>query len=127
LVNLVWLDVRNNKLEKLPSQIGESNSLRDILLGGNELRELPQQLVNIPTLTGLQIHPNEKLVSPPSDIIKLGFKEIIGYLSQLDAVADEDAISELRTLSNFRYFQNFFQPISSDNIQYFLWPSTFPP
>jgi len=113
LVNLVWLDVRNNKLERLPSQIGESNSLRDILLGknknlrnnvllcpgfndqksfflifaseknhdfwklnniklkiwlseycgtdpiflfysqgGNELRELPQQLVNIPSLTG---------------------------------------------------------------------------
>ena len=36
LVNLVWLDVRNNKLEKLPSQIGESNSLRDILLGKNK-------------------------------------------------------------------------------------------
>ena len=52
-------------------------------------------------ILGLQIHPNEKLVSPPSDIIKLGFKEIIGYLSQLDAVADEDTISELRTLSNF--------------------------
>ena len=36
LVNLVWLDVRNNKLERLPSQIGESNSLRDILLGKNK-------------------------------------------------------------------------------------------
>ena len=35
LVNLVWLDVRNNQLERLPSQIGESNSLRDILLGKN--------------------------------------------------------------------------------------------
>jgi len=125
LVNLVWLDVRNNKLERLPSQIGESNSLRDILLGGNELRELPQQLVNIPTLTGLQIHPNEKLVSPPSDIIKLGFKEIIGYLSQLDAVADEDTISELsQSVQNVdlipskeykRSFQNKILPISLKN------------
>ena len=50
---------------------------------------------------GLQIHPNEKLVSPPSDIIKLGFKEIIGYLSQLDSVPDEDSISELRLVSKF--------------------------
>ena len=52
-------------------------------------------------ILGLQIHPNEKLVSPPSDIIKLGFKEIIGYLSQLDSVPDEDSISELRLVSKF--------------------------
>ena len=56
-------------------------------------------------ILGLQIHPNEKLVSPPSDIIKLGFKEIIGYLSQLDAVPDEETISELRLVSNF--FQEY--------------------
>ena len=43
LVNLVWLDVRNNQLERLPSQIGESNSLRDILLGKN--KNLPKIII----------------------------------------------------------------------------------
>ena len=55
LVNLVWLDLRNNQLTSLPPQIGQAPKLKELLLAGNVLRELPVELARVKTLRGLQL------------------------------------------------------------------------
>jgi len=83
LLNLVWLDLRNNSIESLPTEIGNAPNLRDLLLGGNRLRELPVELSQVVSLRGIQIQPNPHLVVPPDDILQKGFKEIMRYLAGL--------------------------------------------
>ena len=63
-------------------------------MGGNELREIPTQICHVKTLTGLQLYPNKKLISPPPDIVSKGFKAIIKYLSKIDPTVDDDEIEE---------------------------------
>lgn len=84
LVNLVWLDLRNNQLTSLPPQIGQAPKLKELLLANNVLRELPVELARVKTLRGIQLQPNPVLISPPLDIVQQGFKAIINFLTELD-------------------------------------------
>jgi len=44
LPSLAWLDVRFNRLSRLPALTSEHRSLRVMLLQGNDLRSLPYSL-----------------------------------------------------------------------------------
>jgi hypothetical protein len=47
---VVWLDLRNNRLQTIPDQIGAMRNLRTLKLDNNELTDLPLSLVTIDLL-----------------------------------------------------------------------------
>ncbi|MGH0130941.1 UNVERIFIED_CONTAM: hypothetical protein FKN15_045615 [Acipenser sinensis] len=48
LSNLVWLDLRNNKISCLPPGIGQHRCLKTLLVEGNPIKELPIELAMPP-------------------------------------------------------------------------------
>ncbi|XP_067881567.1 leucine-rich repeat-containing protein 27-like [Heterodontus francisci] len=81
LPKLVWLDLRKNRLQKLPARIGNHRCLRTLLLETNPLRELPVELGNVPSLKALNLR-NCPLQFPPLDIVHLGTQIILSFLRQ---------------------------------------------
>ncbi|GCB68687.1 hypothetical protein scyTo_0008261 [Scyliorhinus torazame] len=81
LPQLVWLDLRKNRLQKLPAKIGNHRCLRTLLLETNPLRELPIELGNVLSLKALNLR-NCPLEFPPLDIVHLGTQIILSFLRQ---------------------------------------------
>ncbi|XP_067828583.1 E3 ubiquitin-protein ligase LRSAM1-like isoform X2 [Heptranchias perlo] len=81
LPQLVWLDLRKNRLQKLPAGIGNHRCLRTLLLETNPLRELPVELGNVLSLKALNLR-NCPLQFPPLDIVHLGTQIILSFLRQ---------------------------------------------
>ena len=79
LQSLEWLDLRNNKVEEIPRNVGEHKNLKTLLLGGNKLTFLPTELGFIRTLTGLNLS-NNPLKDPPQFVINRGVHAIKHYL-----------------------------------------------
>ncbi|XP_061180066.1 leucine-rich repeat-containing protein 27-like isoform X3 [Saccostrea echinata] len=83
LPRLTWLDLRKNKLLRLPSvYTGRHNHLRTLLLEGNKLRSLPLELGLIKSLNGLNIS-NNPIEFPPKDIMEKGTTEILKFLREM--------------------------------------------
>ncbi|XP_062609001.1 leucine-rich repeat-containing protein 27-like isoform X4 [Saccostrea cucullata] len=83
LPRLTWLDLRKNKLLRLPSvYTGRHNHLRTLLLEGNKLRSLPLELGLIKSLNGLNIS-NNPIEFPPKDIMEKGTAEILKFLREM--------------------------------------------
>ncbi|XP_048747713.1 leucine-rich repeat-containing protein 27-like isoform X2 [Ostrea edulis] len=83
LPRLTWLDLRRNKLLRLPSvYTGRHNHLRTLLLEGNKLRSLPLELGLIKSLNGLNIS-NNPIEFPPKDIMERGTSEILKFLREM--------------------------------------------
>ncbi|XP_048393954.1 leucine-rich repeat-containing protein 27-like [Stegostoma tigrinum] len=81
LPQLVWLDLRKNRLQKLPARIGTHRCLRTLLLETNPLIELPLELGNVLSLKALNLR-NCPLQFPPLDIVHLGTQIILSFLRQ---------------------------------------------
>ncbi|XP_072110860.1 uncharacterized protein [Mobula birostris] len=81
LPRLVWLDLRKNRLQKIPARIGNHRCLRTLLLETNPLRELPVELGNVSTLKALNLR-NCPLHFPPSDVVNLGTQIILSFLQE---------------------------------------------
>lgn len=83
---LKWLDLRHNELSRIPSIfLSNHQNLRNILLEGNNLRNLPLELGLVRSLHGLNIAGNP-LDFPPTEIIEKGAQDILGFLrSMMDA------------------------------------------
>lgn len=79
LHSLEWLDLRNNKLQDIPRNIGEHKNIKTLLLGRNQLTFLPLELGVIRTLTGLNLS-NNPLKEPPQTVINKGVHAIKHYL-----------------------------------------------
>lgn len=93
LQNLVWLDLRNNKLQEIPRNVGGHKHLKTLLLGGNQLTFLPEELGFIRTLTGLNLSDNP-LEDPPQTVIDRGVHAIKHYLLAKIGLNPEDFQSD---------------------------------
>ncbi|XP_050531648.1 uncharacterized protein LOC126900184, partial [Daktulosphaira vitifoliae] len=79
--NLIWLDLRCNKIRKIPRSIEQHQSLQVLLLGKNNLKELPNTLGSISKLKELNVSGNP-IEYPSRDILKKGSKYLIKYLQE---------------------------------------------
>ncbi|CAF5161684.1 unnamed protein product, partial [Rotaria magnacalcarata] len=70
LPNLKWIDLRNNKITRIPGiGLDKNASLRYLLLSGNLIRTLPVELGKVKGLSALNLDGNP-LEHPPLDIVK---------------------------------------------------------
>ncbi|XP_068625571.1 uncharacterized protein [Battus philenor] len=76
---LMWLDLRDNRLNEIPKSIKNHQSLTHLLLQNNNLSSLPNELGTVMCLKVLQVSGN-LLSYPPKDIINGGIKEIVTFL-----------------------------------------------
>ena len=79
LASLEWLDLRNNKLRKIPNNVGEHKKLKTLLLGRNQLTVLPAEMGFLKTLTGLNLSENP-LEEPPHSVVSKGVYAIKAHL-----------------------------------------------
>ncbi|XP_053168391.1 leucine-rich repeat-containing protein 27 isoform X2 [Hemicordylus capensis] len=79
LPNLVWLDLRYNKIKELPSEIGCHRQLKTLLLERNPIKRLPVQLGNVTSLTALNLR-HCPLEFPPLEVIQKGLSAILSFL-----------------------------------------------
>jgi Leucine-rich repeat (LRR) protein len=59
---LKWLDVRDNRLRYIPSEIGQHNSLEVLLLDGNLISHLPFEIGEYLNYTGSVLYA----IAPPT-------------------------------------------------------------
>lgn len=78
---LQHLDVRNNRLVRLPPSVGRAVRLETLLLGGNVLSALPVELSQCSALRGLQLDGNS-IYFPPSEVVQGGVGAILSFLRQ---------------------------------------------
>uniref|UniRef100_A0AAV2JMF9 Leucine-rich repeat protein SHOC-2 n=1 Tax=Knipowitschia caucasica TaxID=637954 RepID=A0AAV2JMF9_KNICA len=79
LPNLEWLDLRHNHIPALPADIGRHRCLRTLLLEGNPIEELPLELGNVLSLSGLNLR-DCPLRFPPTDVLHRGVYGILQFL-----------------------------------------------
>ncbi|RUS77823.1 hypothetical protein EGW08_014416 [Elysia chlorotica] len=92
---LRWLDLRNNELCRIPSvYLSNHCCLRNLLLEGNNLRNLPLELGLVRSLHGLNI-ANNPLDFPPNEIIEKGTQGILGFLREMMDAKNTAKMTEL--------------------------------
>ncbi|XP_038266142.1 leucine-rich repeat-containing protein 27 [Dermochelys coriacea] len=79
LPNLVWLDLRHNKIKTLPPGIGCHKQLKTLLLERNPIKRLPLELGNLTSLTALNLR-HCPLEFPPNDVVQRGLQSILCFL-----------------------------------------------
>ncbi|XP_067908780.1 leucine-rich repeat-containing protein 27-like isoform X1 [Heterodontus francisci] len=79
LPNLIWLDLRNNKLTSLPLSIGDHRYLKTLLLEGNPIRKLPVELGNLTSLKALNLRKCP-IEFPPKAVMHQGLIAILAFL-----------------------------------------------
>ncbi|KAJ0067203.1 hypothetical protein NL108_013062, partial [Boleophthalmus pectinirostris] len=95
LPNLLWLDLRHNQLQSLPTEIGYHRCLRTLLLEGNPITELPPELGNVLSLRGLNLR-DCPLSYPPHSVLQQG---VLGILQYLRAALAQRPVSAPRSQS----------------------------
>ncbi|XP_028585706.1 leucine-rich repeat-containing protein 27 isoform X2 [Podarcis muralis] len=80
--NLVWLDLRYNKIQELPPGIGCHKQLKTLLLERNPIKRLPVELGNISSLTALNLR-HCPLEFPPLEVIQKGLPAILSFLQRM--------------------------------------------
>lgn len=90
---LVWLDLRNNELETVPTSVANHQCLQVLLLEGNRIERLPVELGSVPNLRGLQLAKNP-ITYPPENIISKGSQSIIKFLKNEYELSQKKEILE---------------------------------
>ncbi|XP_078269808.1 leucine-rich repeat-containing protein 27-like isoform X2 [Rhinoraja longicauda] len=90
LPNLIWLDLRNNKLTSLPLSIGDHRCLKTLLLEGNPIRKLPVELGNMTSLKALNLRKCP-IEFPPDGVLHQGLVTILAFLRKPMTSEDEHA------------------------------------
>eukprot|EP00043_Microstomoeca_roanoka_P028114 m.16916 g.16916 ORF g.16916 m.16916 type:complete len:311 (-) comp8178_c0_seq1:218-1150(-) len=79
LPQLIYLDLRNNRITQLPKTISHAKNLKTLLLGNNRITSLPAELGDLQALTGLNLAGNP-IFLPPDEITHQGVNAIKAFL-----------------------------------------------
>ncbi|XP_026814164.1 leucine-rich repeat-containing protein 40-like [Rhopalosiphum maidis] len=79
--NLMWLDLRCNRIRRLPDGVQGHKNLQVLLLGKNDLKRLPLTLGSLPKLRELHVAGNP-LDCLTRDMVKKGSKYLIRFLQE---------------------------------------------
>ncbi|XP_025206694.1 leucine-rich repeat-containing protein 27-like [Melanaphis sacchari] len=79
--NLMWLDLRCNRIRRLPDGIQGHKNLQVLLLGKNDIKRLPLTLGSLPKLRELNVAGNP-LDCFTRDMMKKGSKYLIRFLQE---------------------------------------------
>ncbi|XP_031812930.1 leucine-rich repeat-containing protein 27 isoform X2 [Sarcophilus harrisii] len=110
LPNLVWLDLRHNKIKAIPSGIGSHKNLKTLLMEKNPIKALPVELGNLMSLKALNLR-SCPLEFPPPHVIHKGLPAILAFLrtwalehpvSLLQQAAPMQRANSLKELSRAR-------------------------
>jgi Leucine-rich repeat (LRR) protein len=82
MTGLVELNMSNNLITEIPSDIGHAISLTDLNLGGNAITRLPIEIGLLTNLTYLEVDPAQ-LTLPPKEIVQSGTTQVVNYLRQI--------------------------------------------
>ncbi|GAB4045615.1 leucine-rich repeat domain-containing protein [Spirosoma litoris] len=118
LKSIEILNLRNNALTTLPENIHKLSNLKQILLDGNEISELPNSFCRLPSITNISLRGND-LVYLPENIGKLKkLNQFILSENQLSTLPD--SICELIYLTSIDLSDNRLIGLPDDfgNIKY---------
>ncbi|EKX39054.1 hypothetical protein GUITHDRAFT_96825 [Guillardia theta CCMP2712] len=94
------LEIRGNRLSRLPRTIGGLNLLSELHLDDNELRELPQSAKNLQMLVALHINNNQLDIWPPCLQYLTSITELFMNRNTIEFVPPECS-----TLVNLRHLE----------------------
>lgn len=63
-LNIQWLILTDNRLEKLPRSIGQCKQLQKFVLAGNRIKELPDEIADCKALELIRISANQLSIIP---------------------------------------------------------------
>ncbi|XP_048362110.1 leucine-rich repeat-containing protein 27 isoform X2 [Sphaerodactylus townsendi] len=92
LPNLVWLDLRYNRIKELPPGIGCHKQLKTLLLERNPIKRLPVELGNVNSLTALNLR-HCPLEFPPTEVVQKGLPVILSFLQKYSNLDDSDPVT----------------------------------
>jgi len=81
------LNLNENQLSSLPSELSNLPNLASLGLIGNQLSSVPPEIGNLPKLTSLSLEDNP-LISPPPEVFIQGTSAILEYLQ--DQAREQD-------------------------------------
>ena len=94
--NLKYLDIRRNKISKIPKNLSTLKKLKILVMSENHLKSLPDHMENLSSLTTLDISKNPDLKLLPTSLASLKRLKLVSMSST--------AIEEIS--SNFIDFVN---------------------
>jgi Protein tyrosine and serine/threonine kinase/Leucine rich repeat len=86
-VNVRWLILTDNKLERLPNSIGKLEKLQKLMLAGNQLRSLPDEMAACQNLELIRLAAN-RLASLPSWLFSLPRLSWLAYAGNPACIAN---------------------------------------
>ena len=99
--NTKILELNNNKLSSLPTEIGNLVNLQELYLRGNQLSSMPAEIGNLVNLKELYLF-NNQLSSIPEEILKI--KTIVKIDETSYEVNDFNLDAKILLFSNFTIF-----------------------
>lgn len=98
---LALLSARNNKLSRLPPELGECGLLQSVFARGNHISDVPFELSGLKKLKDLELDDNplddpkiKKMIKNPAGLIK----EIMPYLKKRGKTAASEPLARIKTV-----------------------------